>query len=101
MDNVNYPRNDTYILIPAYKPDHLLIELLQKLKRKDFDIVVVNDGSGEEYQEVFKEAEKYAYVLVQNINRGKGAALRFGFTYVNLHQKKRKRQRLCKGFNQN
>ena len=86
MENVNYPRNDTYILIPAYKPDHLLIELLQKLKREDFDIVVVNDGSGEEYQEVFKEAEKYAYVLVQNINRGKGAALRFGFTYVNLHQ---------------
>ena len=86
MENVNYPRNDTYILIPAYKPDHLLIELLQKLKKENFDIVVVNDGSGEEYQNVFKEAEQYAYVLVQNINRGKGAALRFGFTYVNLHQ---------------
>ena len=33
MEKVNYPRKDTYILIPAYKPDHLMIELLIKLKK--------------------------------------------------------------------
>ena len=87
MENVNYPRKDTYILIPAYKPDHLLIELLQKLKAEDFDIVVVNDGSGEEFEPVFEKAKEYAVVLEQHPNRGKGAALRFGFTYVNLNQK--------------
>lgn len=86
MENVNYPRNDTYILIPAYKPDQLLIKLLKELKAENFDIVVVNDGSGEEYNDVFKEAQEYAFVLSQQPNRGKGAALRFGFTYVNLHQ---------------
>lgn len=86
MENVKYPRKDTYILIPAYKPDHLLIKLLQNLKKEEFDIVVVNDGSGDNYQDIFDEASKYAYVLVQERNRGKGAALRFGFTYVNLHQ---------------
>ena len=85
METNNYPKNDTYILIPAYRPDHLLIELLINLKKENFDVVVVNDGSGEQYDEVFKEAEKYATVLKQNINRGKGAALRFGFSYVNLH----------------
>lgn len=85
METNNYPKNDTYILIPAYRPDHLLIELLINLKKENFDVVVVNDGSGEKYDEVFKEAEKYAVVLKQNINRGKGAALRFGFSYVNLH----------------
>ena len=85
MENVLNPKNDTYILIPAYRPDHLLIELLKKLKEKSFDIIVVNDGSGDEYEPVFKEAEQYAYILKQNINRGKGAALRFGFSYVNLH----------------
>ena len=85
MENVNYPRNDTYILIPAYKPDELLIKLLVELKNESFDIVVVNDGSGEQYQSVFEEAQKYAVVLEQNVNRGKGAALRFGFSYVNLH----------------
>ena len=84
MENVNYPRNDTYILIPSYKPDHLLIELLIKLKNEGFDAVVVNDGSGEQYDEVFKEAEKYAILLKHDTNRGKGAALRLGFTYINL-----------------
>ena len=85
MKQENYPKNDTYILIPAYRPDHLLIELLIKLKEESFDCVVVNDGSGEQFDHVFKEAEKYAVVLKQNINRGKGAALRLGFSYVNLH----------------
>ena len=85
MENVNYPRNDTYILIPSYKPDHLLIELLVKLKSEGFDAVVVNDGSGEQYDEVFKEAEKYALVLKHDVNKGKGAALRLGFTYINLN----------------
>jgi len=85
MEKVNYPRNDTYILIPAYKPDHLMIELLVNLKNEGFDAVVVNDGSGEQFADVFKEAEKCAIVLDQNPNRGKGAALRLGFSYVNLH----------------
>ena len=85
MENANYPRNDTYILIPAYKPDHLMIDLLEKLKKENFDIVLVNDGSGEEYESIFKEAERYAIILKHEVNHGKGAALRFGFTYVNLH----------------
>ena len=85
MEPINLARKDTYILIPAYKPDHLMIELLQALKKEGFDIIVVNDGSGEEFNHVFEEASKYATVLNHEVNRGKGAALRFGFTYVNLH----------------
>ena len=85
MENINLSRKSTYILIPSYKPDHLLIELLVKLHDVGFDIVVVNDGSGEEYNPIFEEAKKYAVVLNHDMNRGKGAALRFGFTYVNLH----------------
>ncbi len=85
MESQKYSRKDTYILIPAYKPDHLMIELLVKLKAEDFDIVLVDDGSGSEYEEIFKEAEKYAIILRHEINHGKGAALRFGFTYINLN----------------
>ena len=90
MENLNYPRNDTYILIPSYKPDHLLIELLVKLKEAGFDSIVVNDGSGEEYEPIFKQAEEYATVLAHEVNRGKGAALRLGFTYINLTSKHHK-----------
>ena len=64
-----------------------MIELLAKLQEAGFNMVVVNDGSGPEYDEIFKEAEKYAIVLNHKFNLGKGAALRFGFTYVNLNAK--------------
>ena len=43
MESNSFERKDTYILIPAYKPDHLMIELLMNLKKEGFDIVVVND----------------------------------------------------------
>ena len=85
MESNFFPRKDTYILIPAYKPDHLMIELLIKLKKEGFDVIVVNDGSGKDYDSVFEEAKKYALVLTQSRNRGKGAALRFGFSYINLN----------------
>ena len=79
-------RKRTYILIPAYKPDQLMIKLLTELKYEGFDIVVVDDSSGEQFNEVFKQAEQFATVLHQKMNHGKGAALRFGFSYINLHQ---------------
>ena len=85
MENTVLSRNETYILIPAYKPDHLMIELLVKLKKEGFDVVVVNDGSGEEFDSIFDEASKYALILKQDRNRGKGAALRYGFSYINLN----------------
>ena len=85
MESANYQRKDTYILIPAYKPDQLMIDLLVNLKKENFDVVVVNDGSGPDFDPVFEEAKKYALVLTQNPNRGKGAALRFGFSYINLN----------------
>ena len=84
METINYQRNKTYILIPAYKPDSLLIDLLKNLKAEDFDIIVVNDGSGKEYESIFEEVKKYAVLLGHDVNRGKGAALRLGFSYVNL-----------------
>ena len=85
MENNFFNRKETYILIPAYQPDHLLIELLVNLKKENFDAIVVNDGSSPECDPVFEEAKKYALVLAQHPNRGKGAALRLGFSYINLN----------------
>lgn len=85
METEALTRKNTYILIPAYKPDHLMIELLTSLKKEGFDIVVVNDGSGKEFDSVFEEAKQFAFVLTQLQNFGKGAALRFGFSYINLN----------------
>ena len=42
-------------------------------------MIVVNDGSGEEYDSIFKKAEKYATVLNFQQNRGKGSALKSAY----------------------
>ena len=46
------------VLIPAYKPDGELIKLVEKLSRYQLGILVVDDGSGAEYENVFAEAER-------------------------------------------
>ena len=70
------------ILIPAYEPDQKLIELLKELNLKKLDIIVVDDGSGKEYKNVFDKANKYATVLSYEENKGKGHALKTGLKYI-------------------
>ncbi len=73
---------DTVILIPAYKPDSSLINVILPLHKMGFDILVVNDGSPAEYDGIFKEASDYAAVIGYPKNLGKGSALRFGISYI-------------------
>ncbi len=68
----------TVILIPAYKPDEKLIDTLQKLSAYDYTLMVVDDGSGSDYDSVFIEASQYARVIRYAVNRGKGGALKQG-----------------------
>ena len=75
--------SEKYIaLIPAYKPEPILIDLLRELCSSGFECVVVDDGGGEEFARIFKDAERLAKVLVHPTNRGKGAALKTGFKYI-------------------
>lgn len=69
-------------LIPAYKPTFSMIDLLKELTKEKFEIVIVNDGSGNEYDEIFKESEKYAIILKHENNKGKGIALKTGLKYI-------------------
>jgi len=69
-------------LIPAYKPEAVLIDLLDKLCSSGFECVVVDDGGGEAFAEIFKKASSYAKVLTHRVNRGKGAAMKTGFEYI-------------------
>ena len=48
--------NEPYIaLIPAYKPGPFLLELAQKLWETGFSVVIVDDGSGPQYERLFFE----------------------------------------------
>ncbi len=77
-----------YILIPSYEPNQKLIVLIEQLQslRAECQILVVNDGSGREYDSFFSQAESLGVTLLKHEqNRGKGAALKTGFEYL-LHQ---------------
>jgi len=72
------------ILIPAYEPNQRLINLIHDLKDTcDYEIVVVDDGSGPSYKSIFDKVSSLGCtVLTHERNRGKGAALKTGFHYI-------------------
>lgn len=69
-------------LVPAYEPETLMLDLLDELKRENFTTVVVDDGSGENYRDIFTLAGETAAVLRHETNRGKGASLKTGLRYI-------------------
>jgi len=74
-----------YVLIPAYQPDARLPRLILELHRADpsIKIVVVDDGSGQKFSDIFEaSATAGAHVISYENNRGKGYALREGFTWI-------------------
>jgi glycosyltransferase involved in cell wall biosynthesis len=72
------------VLIPAYEPDQRLLELIMGIRVKcDFNIVIVDDGSGNAYTDIFSSARKLGCtVLTHAVNQGKGNALKTGFNYI-------------------
>ncbi|MFH1644679.1 MAG: glycosyltransferase family 2 protein [bacterium] len=74
--------NDVIVIIPAYKPGENLISFTKNLIQKNLKIVVVDDGSGVEYQNVFDQLKNLnIIVLHHDRNLGKGRALKTGFNY--------------------
>ena len=78
-------RNRYIALIPAYEPDEKLKKLADELAERGFDIVVVDDGSGPDHAELFEALSQNATVLTHAVNRGKGAALKTGLSYINKY----------------
>lgn len=73
------------VIIPTYNPSDKLITVINGLVETGFSsIIVIDDGSREDCQRVFGEAEKIpeCTVLHHDVNRGKGRGLKTGFNYV-------------------
>lgn len=68
------------ILIPSYEPDDLLVNVVRDLIKEDFPVLVVNDGSGEEFDHVFNQIKDEVKYLEFDKNRGKGAAMKYGYS---------------------
>ncbi|NGZ77660.1 bifunctional glycosyltransferase family 2/GtrA family protein [Saccharibacillus alkalitolerans] len=72
------------ILIPSYEPDVRLLNLIVKLQEFGLGpIVIVDDGSGPAYRDIFATAQAYGCtVLTHKHNLGKGCALKTGFRHI-------------------
>jgi glycosyltransferase involved in cell wall biosynthesis len=72
-------------LVPSYQPTLLFCELLEEFRQMDpSPVVVVDDGSGSGYSELFQRAARVCDIVVLKnaVNLGKGAALKHGMNHV-------------------
>ncbi|MBO4276782.1 MAG: glycosyltransferase [Clostridia bacterium] len=73
------------VIIPSYDPDEKLAATVAGVIDAGFsDVVVVNDGSAKDREKYFAEVAAMPQVtlLVHDVNRGKGAALKTAFAYL-------------------
>lgn len=76
------------IIIPSLRPDGKLLDLLGNLRENGYtNIIVVNDGSPEEYDSYFRQAKDvyHCHLLRHCVNQGKGRALKTAFNYYLEH----------------
>jgi len=79
------PTQPPALLICSYQPKPGLLQLIMELKAKGFNnIIVVDDGSKRELGWIFQQLIKeYGVTLLTNdVNQGKGHALKKGFKYI-------------------
>jgi glycosyltransferase involved in cell wall biosynthesis len=80
MKNINW--NKVTLIIPSYKPSDSLLIQVSNLQRKGFsNILIVNDGSPANYQIIFEQL-KDVTILTNEINQGKGSALKLAYRYA-------------------
>ncbi len=74
------------IVIPAFEPDKQLISLVDALKH-DYPLVIVDDGSGPDYKNIFAALRQdNVTVLQHSTNLGKGQALKTAFSHILLNE---------------
>jgi len=82
---INREIREMPLIIPSYEPDEKLINLLADLQKDGYrNIIIVDDGSGEMYGDIFAKAkQEFGVCLLQHpVNRGKGRALKTAFSHV-------------------
>ena len=84
---MNQTEKQSIVLIPSLEPDDRLPTYVRKLGEYGLShIVIVDDGSGNDYQDIFKELEESGCtVLRHRVNMGKGFALKTGYQYIKEH----------------
>jgi glycosyltransferase involved in cell wall biosynthesis len=77
-------QKNVFIIVPALAPERETLDPLVDSLLQDFGhVILVDDGSSEEYRPVFEDqAKKGAVVLRHYINMGKGRAMKDAVNYI-------------------
>ncbi len=81
----NHMRMKKALIIPIYQPTELVLPFLSKFKKGDFDyFVVVDDGSGAEFEERFGSIKELGLFTLLRLkkNKGKGKAMKTALSYL-------------------
>lgn len=68
------------IVIPAYNPDFHLLEVIKDMKKLNYPIILVNDGS--DNSNYFNKVKSNVILLNHKVNKGKGAAMKTALEYA-------------------
>ena len=72
---------DIFVVVPAYNESKHIKKVINELKKFEYNIVVVNDGSKDDTLEILKQIKDIT-ILPHIINLGKGGALKTGCDYA-------------------
>ncbi|MCH8148280.1 MAG: glycosyltransferase family 2 protein [Planctomycetes bacterium] len=81
--SIEKTRGETYVVIPAYHEAKCIAQVAREVRAEFPNVVVVDDGSGDE---TYREATRAAtFTLRHVVNRGQGAALQTGIAFALQH----------------
>lgn len=89
MSPIDFPYKTSLIpvIIPSFHPDEKLLRLIEALYKGGelgLTVILLDDGSGSQYADIFRKAkDQYGcHLLSHSSNRGKGRALKTAFQYA-------------------
>jgi glycosyltransferase involved in cell wall biosynthesis len=75
------------VIVPVFDERNTVVEIVRRMRAVDLpvelEIVIVDDGSSDGTRDVLRQlADSTVRVVVHDVNRGKGAAIRSGLAHV-------------------
>jgi glycosyltransferase involved in cell wall biosynthesis len=75
------------VIVPVFDERNTVVEIVRRMRKVelpvDLEIVIVDDGSTDGTRDVLRQlADSTVRVIIHDVNRGKGAAIRSGLAHV-------------------